>query len=81
LAIKLQGGHERYLVDPTERDPLIATRVRDAHAEAEGEAGQSGVTGRGRCHFVWALQAKILADRHGITWFSPKQMNPDIFFD
>lgn len=80
VAIKLQRDRG-LLVDPTERDPQIAARIREAKAEAEREADHSGFTHKGRAHFVWALQAQILAERHGITWFSPKEMNADVFFD
>jgi hypothetical protein len=79
-AIKLQGD-ARLLVDPIEQDPLTATKIQEAKAEATRIADQSGITGKGRCHFVWSSQAQILADRHGIQWFSPRHMNPDVCFD
>ncbi len=79
-AIKLRGG-PGLLVDPIEQDPLTATKIRQAEAEAARIADQSGITGKGRCHFVWTSQAQILAERYGIQWFSPRHMNPDVSFD
>lgn len=69
------------LVDPIEQDPLTATKIQEAAAEAGRIADQSGIAGTGRCHLVWSLQTKILAERHGIQWFSPHRMNPDVCFD
>jgi len=80
LAIKQQSDG-RFLVDPVESDPMVAAKVRDAKAEAERAADLSGHVGRGSGHFVWAIQAQILAERHGIAWFSPGEMNPDLIFD
>ncbi len=79
-AIKLQGD-PGLLVDPIEREPLMATKIQEANAEATQLADQSGITGKGRSHFVWTSQAQILAERHGIQWFSPRQMNPDVSFE
>lgn len=44
-AIKLQGG-PGLLVDPIEQDPLTATKIRQAEAEAVRMADQSGITGK-----------------------------------
>lgn len=71
----------RYLSDPIERDPQWADIIKAARLEAEQAATDAGHTGRGTCHFVWHVQAEILAQRHGVVWFSPARMNPDVCFD
>ena len=76
-----QGGNQKWLVDPIEVDPLLADKVRLAAEEAQQNADLGDHHGRGRCHVVWSMQKTILADRYGITWFSPREMNPDVWFD
>jgi hypothetical protein len=80
LAARQKSGG-KLLVDPIESDSTLADKVRDAAQEAERAADLRGCQGRGRSHVVWATQKNILADRHGITWFSPKDMNPEVVFD
>ncbi|WNL47908.1 hypothetical protein RKE25_09880 [Dyella sp. BiH032] len=80
LAIK-QKGDGWLLVDPIETDAILAGKVREAADEASRAADVAGRHRLGRCHFVWAMQKKILAERYGITWFSPADMNPAVFFD
>jgi hypothetical protein len=36
---------------------------------------------QGLCHGQWAAMKRILRERHGITWRSPADMNPDVLFD
>lgn len=80
LAVK-QKGDRRLLIDPIETDPVFAGRVREAADEANRAADLASHHRLGRCHFVWAMQKKILAGRHGITWLSPADMNPAMVFD
>lgn len=80
LAVKQKGGR-RLLVDPIETDPVLAGKVREAADEANQAADLAGHQGIGRCHFVWAIQKKILAERHGVTWLSPADINPAVAFD
>lgn len=80
LAVK-QKGDQQYLIDPIEADPLLAEKVREAADEANRAADAAGPRRLGRCHFVWAMQKKILAEHHGITWLSPADMNPGVVFD
>lgn len=80
LAVK-QKGDRRLLVDPIETDSALAEWVHEAAAEANRAADSAGHRGRGRCHFVWSMQKQILAERHGINWFSPAEMNPAVVFD
>jgi hypothetical protein len=76
-----QSAPEDVLRDPIEDDPSTAQLVKDAAAEAEYLALKMGRVGRGSCHYLWEQQARILIERHGITWFSPLSMNPGMKFD
>ncbi|MBT2118494.1 hypothetical protein KK141_22715 [Dyella sp. LX-66] len=80
LAVKQKGGR-RLLVDPIEIDSALAELIRRAEAEANRAADSAGHQGKGRCHFVWSMQKRILAERHGISWLSPADMNPAVVFD
>jgi hypothetical protein len=36
------------------------------------------------CHltpFIWRRQIEILKEEHGITWYSPREMNPSVIYD
>jgi len=76
LAIQQQGKGS-LLADPIESDPLVAEKIRSASAEAKQAAELAGHMGRGSCHVIWAKQAEILTERHGIVWFSPKEASKD----
>lgn len=71
----------RLLSDPIERDPQWADMIKAARLEAEQAAVEAGFPGRRACHAVWRIQADILAERHGLVWFSPARMNPGVSFD
>jgi hypothetical protein len=66
---------------PIEADPLLGAAIREAAEEAARAAYLAGHHGKGKCHVIWRMQKKILAERHGIVWFSPQDMNPSAFFD
>lgn len=80
LASRTAKPGTSHLTDPIERDPAIRRKVREAREEAEHQAKAQGLT-MGRCHFIWAKQAQILRDEHGINWYSPAEMNPSTCFD
>lgn len=69
------------LHDPIEDDADTMTLIAAARAEAEALARAAGLSGRGSCHFIWREQARILAERHGLAWYSPQRMNPSMFYD
>ena len=69
------------LRDPLELAPETSALIEAASAEAKELARASGRFGRGSCHFVWREQARILAERHELVWFSPKAMNPGVTYD
>jgi hypothetical protein len=35
----------------------------------------------GSCHRIWAIQKQILREKHGITWYTPAELHPEIKFD
>jgi hypothetical protein len=80
LASRTAKPGTTHLTDPIERDPAIRRKVREAREEAEQQAEALGLT-MGRCHFIWAKQAEILRDEHGIKWYSSAAMNPSTCFD
>ena len=80
LAARTARPGTSHLTDPIERNPATRRMVREAREKAEELAEAEGLT-MGRCHFVWATQARILWDEHGIRWYSPAHMNPSTCFD
>lgn len=69
------------LYDPIEDDPECEAFIASARWEAAEAARAAGIEGRGSCHFVWTEQAKVLRERDGVIWFSPKEMNPHVTYD
>ncbi|MFM2165511.1 MAG: hypothetical protein RL325_1948 [Planctomycetota bacterium] len=68
--------------DPLEDDPSVRPLLKQAEAEATAELAERGITMCiGYCHLHWATMQRILAEKHGIRWRSPPEMNPDILFD
>ena len=68
--------------DPLEDDPSVRPLLKQAEAEATAELAAKGITMCiGYCHLHWATMQRILAEKHGIRWRSPPEMNPDILFD
>jgi hypothetical protein len=69
------------LRDPIETHAVTAELVLRAAKEAEEIVRQRSPLRRGSAHAIWHEQARILAEKHQIVWFSPQQMNPGVFFD
>ncbi|WP_338846285.1 hypothetical protein V8J88_21310 [Massilia sp. W12] len=76
-----QKMRSRVLRDPIEEDPKASSIIAQAREEAEVIVKQRGLSGKGVCHSIWFEQARILQDKFQIKWFSPKEMNPGVFFD
>lgn len=81
VLVAIKQKRRLVLIDPIEADPLFGPRIREAAEEAARAADLAGHHGKGKCHVIWRIQKKILAERHGIVWFSPQDMNPSVFFD
>jgi hypothetical protein len=79
LAASQQTADEP-LHDPIEDEPETKAVIKAAEREAIEKLG--GVDqGLGFCHRVWPVQKRILKKKHGIMWMTPKEMNPNTFFD
>ena len=65
--------------DPIEDVPKIGPIVQAAHDRADSEIAPQIIWGR--CHSIWESVERILNEEHGITWYSPRDMNPGTRFD
>jgi hypothetical protein len=65
--------------DPIEDDPKIGLIVQAAYDRATVELDQRFPFGL--CHLIWHRTEEILAQEHGIMWYSPSRMNPGTRFD
>ncbi len=77
LAVQTQDLDDG-LRDPIELDEIFGPLVVAATAKAEQNVEYKGM---GACHMIWAEQAKILKEEHGIDWYSPAEMNPFSLYD
>jgi len=68
--------------DPKEDDPKYRDIIKQAEKEAD-EIIDRECPGAslGRCHAVWAEQKRILKEKHGIDWKTPREMNRYACFD
>lgn len=66
--------------DPQESDPELGKLIRRAEREALAEL-KDLPRFEGFCHQLWARQKQILKEKHGMTWKSPAEMNPNVLFD
>lgn len=66
--------------DPLERDPRFRRAFEEAEALAEAELANEP-HGYGSCHTLWEVQARILAERGGIRWWTPPEIHPNTLFD
>ena len=74
-------GRSRRYHDPIEKDPEIAKLVRAAGERAHQEVSGGRYEHLGTCHLIWRRQKEILKEEHGITWYSPREMNPRVIYD
>ena len=71
-------------IDPQEKDPKLNKIIRAAEREARENlmemygdlSGQAGF-----CHTLWDEQKRILKEKYGIEWKTPREMNPGILYD
>jgi hypothetical protein len=66
------------LHDPIEDNLRIRHIFREVEWCAEKE---SSIQGMGSCHDVWSRMQQILKSEHGIIWYPPSRMNPDLLYD
>ncbi len=72
-------------IDPIERDPNLKETIQDSERQArerlDRELGEGWDTRLGSCYIFWREKKRILKEKHGIDWKSPKELNPDVIFD
>lgn len=68
--------------DPVEDDPRYGEVFARIDAEVDAALRDHPQRGsEGFCHVVWATKKRLLADRYGIEWRSPDELNPQVIFD
>lgn len=71
--------------DPTEDDPKYQSIFACIDAEVEAMLEEEGLgkkkIGMGYCHVFWSAKARVLKEKYGVEWKSPKEMNPGVLFD
>jgi hypothetical protein len=70
-----------HLYDPIRDDPDIGPLIKAAADRAHMEVSEGKYEHLGTCHLIWRRQKEILKEEHGITWYSPREMNPRVIYD
>lgn len=78
----MESNDYSLFIDPVELDPKVRAMLATLRSEADrlreqGEFGRG--MGSGGCLLVWIKRE--LLKRHGITWRTRHEMNPDCSFD
>ena len=71
----------RHFYDPIRDDPDIGPIIKAAAERAHQEVSGGKYEHLGTCHLIWRRQKEILKEEHGITWYSPSEMNPRVIYD
>ena len=71
----------KILYDPIKDDPQIGPIIKAAAERAHQEVSGGKYEHLGTCHLIWRRQKEILKEEHGITWYSPREMNPGVIYD
>jgi hypothetical protein len=71
----------RFLYDPIRDDPDIGPIIKAASECAHQEVSGGKYEHLGTCYLIWRRQKEILKEEHGITWYSPREMNPGVIYD
>jgi hypothetical protein len=69
------------LYDPIRDDPEIGPIIKAAADRAHQEVSGGKYEHLGTCHLIWRRQKEILKEEQGITWYSPRKMNPGVIYD
>ena len=80
IAISKKQESNQLLRDPLEHDPICGPAVRRAQEYAEAQCDKMGLFERGRAQEAWKIQEEVIRTKHGLQWYSPSQMNPDVYF-
>lgn len=78
----MESNNYSFFFDPVELDPKVRSALRELQCEANRLRDQGGFgrgMGSGGLLLAWVKQQ--LLERHGVTWKTPWEMNPDVAFD
>jgi hypothetical protein len=68
--------------DPIEDDPKFKAVIEVVMSEVMAELADHPWKDKlGFCHVIWGTKKRILKEKHGIEWRSPREMNPMNFYD
>lgn len=68
--------------DPIENDPEFKDIIEAVMSEVMEELADHPSNGKlGFCHAIWSAKKRILKEKYGIDWRTPKEMNPINFYD
>ena len=86
LRVVAPGGGEKgksgLRRDPVEDDPRYQKVLAVIDAEVDALLADHPQRGaEGFCHVRWRVKKRLLAERYGIDWRSPDEMNPQVIFD
>lgn len=71
-------GHLK--VDPVEYTEAYENAIDAVEEEVDRRMGGEEY-GMGMCFEIWSIKKEILAEKYGIEWRTPSQMNPRVMFD
>ncbi len=71
--------HEEYLRERSNRIKE-AKRLLELYPNEPGRAA-SLYYKLGCCHYIWGMKKRILKEKYGITWYTPSEVNPNIYYD
>lgn len=68
--------------DPGEDDPRYRKIFSGIDAEVDSLLADHPQRGaEGFCHVIWRAKERLLAEKYGIAWRSPDELNPQGIFD
>ena len=68
--------------DPVEDDPRYQKVFAGIDAEVDALLADHPQRGaEGFCHVLWRAKKRLLAEKYGVVWRSPDELNPQVIFD
>jgi len=68
--------------DPVEDDPRYQRVFAGIDAEVDAVLADHPRRGsEGFCHVRWKVKKRLLAEKYGLAWQSPDELNPQVIFD
>lgn len=69
------------LADLVEKSSEYKRVVKQVEEEVKKIMEEKDIRGMGSCYTFWDEKQRILKEKHGITWRTPTELNPDVIFD